>query len=288
MPNTSLPSFILGTMRWGVWGANLSVAAAAELLRSSVSMGITTFDLADIYGDYTTEALFGAALKASGVARDEVQIISKCAIVLPSTLRVKHYNTSRDYILASVERSLAQIGTDYLDTLLIHRPSPLMDLHEIAETFHQLQESGQVKQFSVSNFDAYAFEQLNALFPLMTNQLELSLNQPQALFDNTLLQLRTLHKSIQVWSPLGSYFSDSSSTQNHRIRSVLIRLCEKYQADESQMLIAWAQYRQPNAAVILGSSNINRIRSMVDSVHLQLDDADWFELLEASRGHEVA
>jgi predicted oxidoreductase len=283
--------FILGTMRWGAWGANLSATAAAELLSQSVSCGLATFDLADIYGGYTTEALFGQALKLSGIPRERLHLILKCGIVLAgknSPAAVKNYDLSSQYIHASVMRSLEQLGTDYLDALLIHRPSPLMDLHEMAETFRELRDSGLVRQFGVSNFDVYAFEQLNRLFPLVTNQVELSLTQPAALFDNTLLQLRTLGFTPQIWSPLGDYLTRADSPTHERIRLVLDRLVRKYDADAAQLLIAWVRHRQSQAQVILGSTNIDRIRAMIQSVSVVLEDSDWYALLEASRGFEMA
>ena len=272
-------NFIVGTMRWG----DLSVGQAAQLLAGAVDAGVTTFDLADIYGGYTIEKLFGQALKASGVARDALHIISKCAIVLPQNGQGKRYDTSRAYIRASVTRSLEQIGTDYLDTLLIHRPSPLMDLQEIAATFDELHANGQVRSFGVSNFDVYGFEQLNTLHPLAAHQIELSLTQPNALFDNTLLQLRLLGKSAQIWSPLGTYFTADAQP----IRPILLDLCDKYQATESQLLIAWARHRQPNAAIVLGSTNLERLRMMIEAAKIEMEDADWFALLEAARGFEV-
>jgi predicted oxidoreductase len=135
MKKTVLSPVIAGTMNWGVWDKKLNTAEMAHLIRVCVDNQITTFDHADIYGGYTTEAEFGQAFTQSGLSRDRIQLISKCGIQhtqgRPNTL--KHYDYSKDYILWSVDNSLKNLQTDYLDVLLLHRPSPLMQPDEIAE-----------------------------------------------------------------------------------------------------------------------------------------------------------
>ena len=115
-------------MTWGSWGANLSEKDAARMIVDCMEMGITTFDHADIYGDYQNEELFGKAFVHSRVSRDSIQLISKCGIQMTRGRenRVKHYQYDEDYIIASAERSLKMLRTDYLDLFLLHRPSPLM------------------------------------------------------------------------------------------------------------------------------------------------------------------
>ena len=127
-----LSRVVAGVMNWGSWGAKLSTAAMADLISACVERGVTSFDHADIYGDYTTEGQWGAAFMHSGVRREDIQLVTKCGIMMPASARPdisgKHYNTSNAHIVASVENSLRELRTDYIDLLLIHRPSPLMDL----------------------------------------------------------------------------------------------------------------------------------------------------------------
>ena len=166
---------ILGVMKWGIWGKGLTPKEMLEIIAQSVDLGLYTFDHADIYGDYTTEAAFGEALALQPEFKRKVKLITKCGIRLVSSNRpenkLKSYNTSRDYIVESVDRSLKNLRVEHVHMLLIHRPSPLMHPEEIAEAFEKLQRAGKVLHFGVSNFTPSQFELLNEYFPLQTNQV---------------------------------------------------------------------------------------------------------------------
>ena len=108
---------IIGTMRWGIWGAQHSVKEVQKLIETSLNENLSTFDHADIYGDYTTEKLFGDAFSEMSLKREEVQFISKCGIQMPCSNRnytVKSYNYSQKHIIKSVDQSLENLKTDYL------------------------------------------------------------------------------------------------------------------------------------------------------------------------------
>ena len=157
MTKTKLSPIVAGTMNWGVWDKNLTVKEMGQMISLCLENNITTFDHADIYGSYTTEADFGKAFAASKIAREKMQLISKCGIQLVSDNRknsVKHYDYSADYIIWSVENSLKNLQTDYLDVLLLHRPSPLMQPDAIAEAVLKLKSEGKIIDFGLSNFTA--------------------------------------------------------------------------------------------------------------------------------------
>ena len=182
---------VLSRIVAGAWRWNADVRVD-RLINASLDAGITSFDHADIYGDYENQHVFGGVLKKNPSLRKNMQLISKCGIVLMSSkhpgTRVKHYNTSGKHILQSVDHSLMALGTDYLDLLLIHRPDPLLDPEEVSEAFGLLRQNGKVLHFGVSNFTPGQFEMLQAYlpFPLVTNQIELSLGRLAALYDGTL------------------------------------------------------------------------------------------------------
>ncbi len=178
---------IAGTMTWGVWGKSLLKNDMIAILKHGVSENITTFDHADIYGGYTTETEFGQAFKDSGIYREDVQFISKCGIQYMSANRknvVKHYDYSKDYIIWSVEASLKNLQTDYLDTLLLHRPSPLMQPDEISEAIITLKNSGKIKHFGVSNFTASQMDLISKNVQIDVNQIEFSLTKKDAIHDH--------------------------------------------------------------------------------------------------------
>lgn len=147
MSKTVLSPIVAGTMSWGIWDKNLNQKEMENMIHICLENKITTFDHADIYGSYTTEAAFGKAFASSKILREKMQLISKCGIQLVSENRtntIKHYNYSKDYIIWSVENSLKNLQTDFLDVLLLHRPSPLMHADEIAEAVLKLKTEGKI------------------------------------------------------------------------------------------------------------------------------------------------
>lgn len=274
-------------MRWGIWGANLNTKAIQNLIETSLEIGFNTFDHADIYGDYTTEASFGKAVNEMQLSRDQISIISKCAIQLKSDMQpIKAYNYDKAYIIKSVENSLSNLKTDYLDSFLLHRPSPLMNPIEVSEAFTILHQSGKVKTFGVSNFSPSQFNLINDYFPLSANQVEISVNETKAFFDGTLDQMLSMKIKPMAWSVLGNYFYDDSE-QNIRLKPIIKALSKKYDAEEALILIAFLLKHPSNIIPITGTANENRIRSYQKALSINLDNNDWFQILEASRGKEV-
>ena len=284
-----LSPIIIGTMRWGSWGADHSEKEVQNLIEVCTENGLSTFDHADIYGDYTTEKLFGNAFREMSLEREEIQLISKCGIQLPggnSPYKIKSYNYSKEYIIKSVNSSLNNLQTDYLDLFLLHRPSPLMNSEEVAEAFLILKDGGKVKAFGVSNFSVSQFNLLDHYFPLETNQIEVSLNNTSAFYDGTIDQL--LQKKLRplAYSVLGNYFTENSA-ENIRIKQILSTLCANYNAEENQMLLAFLLKHPSGILPIIGTSRAEQIKVLKKSLSINLDLQDWFQLLEAKNGQEV-
>ena len=280
---------IAGTMRWGIWGANHSVKEIQKLIDVCVEENITTFDHADIYGGHTTEELFGNAWKDMDLKRENLQFISKCGIVMNSDKKpsaLKYYNYNKDYILNCVDESLSNLKTDYLDTLLLHRPSPLMNPEVIAEAFTVLKDAGKVREFGVSNFSVSQFELINQYVPLVTNQIEISVNEISSFENGILDQLMSKGLRPTAWSVMGSYFSDQSD-ENIRIKKVIVELCDKYNAEENQILLAFILKHPSKIIPVIGTSKAETIRTLSKTLQIDLDLEDWFRILESIRGKEV-
>ncbi len=276
-------------MRWGIWGANHSVKEIQKLIDVCVEENITTFDHADIYGGHTTEELFGNAWKDMDLKRENLQFISKCGIVMNSDKKpsaLKYYNYNKDYILNCVDESLSNLKTDYLDTLLLHRPSPLMNPEVIAEAFTVLKNAGKVKEFGVSNFSVSQFELINQYVPLVTNQIEISVNEISSFENGILDQLMSKGLRPTAWSVMGSYFSDQSD-ENIRIKKVIVELCDKYNAEENQILLAFILKHPSKIIPVIGTSKAETIRTLSQTLQIDLDLEDWFRILESIRGKEV-
>lgn len=285
-----LSNIIAGTMRWGLGGRRLDVNTIAGLIDTCNENQITTFDLADIYGGYTTEADFGNAFKASKIDRSQVQFITKCGIQAISDQRgstVKHYNYSKSYITKCVESSLLNLKTDYLDVLLLHRPSPLLNPKEVADTIQNLIQSGKILSFGVSNFTPSQINLLKTLIPVSYNQIEISITEHSPLTNGSLDYLMEHNIQTMSWSPLGTIFT-TKNEQNDRILKVLKQLTDKYNADEATLALAWILSHPANVLPVIGSTNPERISKLANTPKIRLDLQDWFLIYTASLGKPVA
>jgi predicted oxidoreductase len=280
---------IAGTMTWGSWGKQLSKKEMTVLMHHCISNNITTFDHADIYGAYTTESDFGKAFADSGLKREDIQLISKCGIQDICDNRenkVKHYNYSKDYIIGSVEKSLKNLNTNYLDLLLLHRPSPLMEAEEIAEAITILKKEGKIKDFGLSNFTPSHMEMIGLRIDIDVNQIEFSLTQHSAMHDGTLDYMTTAGVKPMAWSPLGSVFREDNE-QSRRIHKQLGELRDKYNASEDQLLLAWILKHPSGMHPVIGTTNKDRLKLAVEATKINLELEDWFLILAASQGHSV-
>lgn len=291
--DASLSRLAVGLWRLAEW--DMSRAELLAWLNACLELGVTTFDHADIYGDYTCEAIFGAALAEQPALRDTMQLVTKCGIKLISPNRpehtIKHYDTSKEHIIGSVDRSLANLKTAWIDLLLLHRPDPLMKADEVAEAFIALKQSGKVLHFGVSNFSPSQFELLASRldFPLVTNQIELSVTNMTALHDGTLDLCQRRRIPAMAWSPLGGgHLFGGDDGQAVRLRHTLKRIGESLGgAAIDQVALAWL-FRHPAPIIpVLGTSKIERVKSAVEAAGLELSREQWFSIWSASMGTEV-
>lgn len=276
-------------MTWGSWGKTLSKKEMAGLMEHCISLGITSFDHADIYGAYTTEADFGNALTSSNIKREDIELISKCGIQYVCENRenkVKHYNYNKEYIIWSVEQSLENLNTEYLDLLLLHRPSPLMVAEEIAEAVTILKKDGKIRDFGVSNFTPSQMEMISLRIDIEVNQIEFSLTEHTAMHDGTLDYMTTCGIKPMAWSPLGKVFREDNE-QTRRIHKQLGALLDKYNATEDQLLLAWTLKHPAGIIPVVGTTNKVRLKKAMDATKIDLELEDWFQILVASQGHKV-
>ena len=280
---------------WRLAGWSKDKKQIQELMTYCLECGITTFDHADIYGDYTCERLFGEALAESGIERSAIQLVTKCGIKLVSRARPSHrltsYDTSCAHIVASVEASLQNLRVDYVDLLLIHRPDPFMDPREVNEAFVSLKAAGKVRHFGVSNFLPRQFDMLaaNLDVPLVTNQIEYSVMCLDAHADGTIDLCQKLALRPMAWSPFGGgrLFHDDSE-QAHRVRETLTRIGRELGgAANDQVALAWVLAHPAQFVPVLGTGKASRIGKAVEALDLTLSREQWFEIRRASAGQDV-
>ncbi len=285
-----LSAVLAGVWRMAEW--RFDVPARVRWIESCLALGISSFDHADIYGDYQVESLFGEALASAPGLRERIQIVSKCGIRLISRRRPEHaiksYDTSPAHVIASVDASLRALCTDRLDLLLIHRPDALMDPEALAATFRVLKEAGKVLDFGVSNHSPGQFALLHRRHPLVTQQIELSPLQMAALSDGTLDQCVDLGIRPMIWSPLGGgrLFSGDDS-QAHRVREVLAALAHAHGVSIATIAYAWILRHPARPLPITGTSRLEGLREAVDALSLRLDAESWYRIWQASTGEEV-
>ena len=279
-----------GTMTWGQWGKKLSKQEMIDLMHHCLENNIHTFDHADIYGDYSTEADFGNAFAESGIKRSKIELISKCGIQYIGNsrpdLKVKHYNYTKEYIIWSAENSLKHLKTDYLDLLLLHRPSPLLQPEVVAEAIATLKKEGKIKSFGVSNFTPSQTDLLNKYVGVEVNQKEFSLTQHTAMHDGTLDHMMLNNIQPMSWSPLGNVFKEDTE-QTRRIHKQLGALLDKYNATEDQLLLAWILKHPSNIIPVVGTTTKQRLKDAYAATKINLELEDWFLILVACQGHKV-
>jgi predicted oxidoreductase len=298
MPRVELNSDLsLSRLAYGVWrlseAADTSVPAVAARIQACLDQGITTFDHADIYGGYSCEALFGAALRAQPGLKARMEIVTKCDIMLLSDQRpdnrVKHYDTSSAHVQASVERSLHNIGVDTIDLLLIHRPDPLMDHHALGACLDGLIQSGKVRAAGVSNFMPWDLDLLQSAMKnrLLTNQIEISLMQTRGFVDGQIAHAQRLGLPVMAWSPLGGGRLFGQEAAALRLRPALQRIAAAQGVDETAVAIAWLLHHPARIIPVLGTNDMQRIARMQDALRVTLDRQTWFELYSLANGVEV-
>lgn len=293
---TSKGGLTLSRIVAGMWRMNewkLTPQQRVAFIEQCLALGVTSFDHADIYGGYGVEALFGEALALQPSLRARMQLVSKCGIKLVNEARpehaIQHYDTSASHIVASAENSLRQLGTDHLDLLLIHRPDPLMDFDEIAGAFEQLRQAGKVRHFGVSNFSRHQFECLNRRIPLATNQVEFSPLCVAPLFDQTFDGLQDLGVAPMIWSPLaGGRLFSRDDADGSRVRTAIQQVADELRRPFGSVVFAWIMQLPSRPLPLTGSGRIQAVAEAVEATQFSLSRSQWFAILRAARGHEVA
>ncbi|MEE3071190.1 MAG: aldo/keto reductase [Pseudomonadota bacterium] len=280
---------------YGMWrigdDPDTSAAHVRAKIDACLDQGITTLDQADIYGDYTAEAVLGQALKADPALRQRLEIVTKCDIVAPcgkyADVACKHYDTSAAHIAASVESSLRDLGTDYIDLLLIHRPDPLMDHDETGGALDALIKAGKIRAAGVSNFRPWDVELLQSAMTnrLVTNQIEVSLARIDPFTDGDLAFHQRHRDAVMAWSPLGG---GSLMTADTALTRLMDGMAADHGVDRAAIAVAFLLRHPAKILPVLGTNSLSRIASISDACKVKLTRVQWFQLYEAALGREVA
>ena len=292
----NVPAIIQGCMRMPA----LSVTDAAKVIRNAYDLGVTFFDHATCYGNGEAEKRFGDAFRLAGLRREDVYIQSKCGLHFDR----QEFDWSRDDIIASAEESLARLGTDYLDVLLLHRPDLLYEPEQVAEAFDVLHSQGKVRYFGVSNVSPGQLELLGKYVkqPLVINQLQFSLDQAQlidtSLYVNNLTTERSVDRdnglidycrlkdiTIQAWSPLQAGMFQGCFVDDPKypaLNKALGEVAEKYSVSKTAVAIAWILRHPARMQAIVGTMNPGHLKDICAGADITLTHQECYKLYLAS------
>ncbi|HCD07520.1 MAG TPA: aldo/keto reductase [Lactobacillus sp.] len=292
--NWQASAVALGIMRMN----SLTPDKAAKAIDTAYDSGINYIDSADIYGDGDSEKVFGEALKKTAVKREDLYIQSKGGIISG-----QRYDFSKQHLIDAVDGSLKRLGVDYLDSFLLHRPDPLMELDEVAEAFDELQKDGKVRHFGVSNFNPqqYQLVQESVDQRLMINQLQFSImhtgmidfgmhtnmTDPRSInHDGGIIEFsRRMGVTIQAWSPFqygmfaGTFINNDKFPE---LNQKLQELADKYKVSKNAIATAWILRHPANIQVIIGTMNPEHIADSSKGGDIDLTKQEWYDIYFAA------
>jgi predicted oxidoreductase len=281
---------------YGMWRIGDDPDRSTKHIRAKIDacleQGITTIDQADIYGGYTAEGLLGAALREVPSLRDRVEIVTKCGIVVSAGrykgATVKHYDTTRAHIEASIGHSLREMAVDRIDLLLIHRPDPLMDHRETGAALDEAVASGKVRAVGVSNFRPWDFSLLQSAMetPLVANQIELSLLTHEPFVNGDLAFLQEHGVTPMAWSPLGGGRLVKNPPAG--LKEALGGEAAAQGVDPASVAVAWLLAHPAGIVPVMGTNDLSRIRRFAEAGRVAMERECWYRLYTAALGREVA
>jgi len=287
--------FALGTWRFLDGPNPLGATELISLFNASLEAGIDVLDTAEIYGSYGVEAAIGAALAEEPQLKEQLLIVTKAGIDIPSEekghARLPHYNATSTNLVTCAEKSLKLLGVETLDLFLVHRPDWLTHPEDTAAGLKQLLDQGKAKAIGVSNYTIHQFETLNQLLggKLATNQVEFSPLHMDPLYDGVFDQCLQAPIRPMAWSPLaqGRVF-DPNDEAATRLRLCLDELKDKYDgAGYDTLIYAWILSAPTRPTVILGTCKESRIPDAAKASEIQLERQDWYAIWQAAKGHGV-
>lgn len=286
----SVPAIAMGCMRMG----DIELDKAVQMIEKSMDCGVNFFDHADIYAGGASEEKFAKALKQTDIRREEIFLQSKCAII-PGVM----YDFSKEHIIKSVEGSLKRLDTEYLDSLLLHRPDILMEPEEVAEAFDKLEREGKVRYFGVSNHNPMQMEVLKKYVrqPLVVNQLQFSVAHTTMISSGTEVNMltdgavnrdgsvldycRLNDITIQAWSPFQYGMFEGVFLGNEKfpeLNQKIDEIAEKYQVSNTTIAVAWILRHPANMQVLTGTMNSRRFEDICKASEVCLSRQEWYEI----------
>lgn len=290
-----VPVVAVGCMRIN----SLDKLQAERFVRTAIEEGANFFEHADIYGGGKCEEIFADAIQMSPSVREKVILQSKCGIRPDKGM----FDFSKEHILNSVDGILKRLRTEYLDVLLLHRPDTLVEPEEVAEAFDQLEQSGKVRHFGVSNQNPMQIQLLkkHVKQPIVANQLQLSITNATMISqgfnvnmenasavnrDGSVLDFCRLHDiTIQPWSPFQYGFFEGVFLGNEKFPELNKKIDEvaaKYGVSNTTIAIAWLLRHPANMQPVIGTMNIERLKDCIKAADIRLTREEWYDIFRSA------
>lgn len=288
-----VPVIAVGCMRLN----SLSKPEAERFVQTALDEGANFFDHADIYGGGSCEEIFADAIHMNSTVREKIVLQSKCGI------RQGMFDFSKEHILASVDGILKRLKTEYLDLLLLHRPDALVEPEEVAEAFDQLEQSGKVRHFGVSNQNPMQIQLLQKYVkqPIVANQLQLSItnanmisaginvnmeNEAAVNRDGSVLDFCRLHDiTIQPWSPFQYGFFEGVFLGNEKfpeLNQAIDEIAGKYGVSNTTIAVAWLLRHPARMQPVIGTMNTDRLKDCIQAGEIYLTREEWYQIYRAA------
>ncbi|MEE2920803.1 MAG: aldo/keto reductase [Pseudomonadota bacterium] len=284
----------VGVLGFGCWRfAGHDLAEAETLIETALDLGMTLVDTADIYGFGgegfgAAETLLGRVLNAAPARRERMFLASKGGIIPPVP-----YNSSRAYLVAACEASLARLGVEQIDLYQIHRPDLLTPWQEVAGALDTLLAHGKIGAVGVSNFTVAQTRALQAHLGsrIVSTQPEFSALHRQPLEDGTLDWCQETGAAALVWSPLaGGRLGETYLPQPEdpptlgAVQETLDRIATLYDVRRSDVALAFLLKHPARPIVLLGTQRPERLAAARQALSVPLSRQQWYSILEAARG----
>ena len=278
---------VYGFWRWEDTGAT-GAPTMERIINLCLELGINTFDHADTYGGYQCEELFGNVMKQKSFRREDIVLFTKCGVNIPHKnrpgVRLLHYDTSAAHILKSIDNSLKNLGTDYIDIFLLDHLDPLSNLEETAQVLERLRASGKIRNIGVANFSVFQHQLLASFLrvPIVTHHIELNLLNTTALDNGQLDYIKQRYMRPLAAAPLaGGRIENGTDKLAVRVHYKLEEIGKKYNANIESLAVAWLI--KLGALPLIGTISEQRIRNIVNAFSINLEQQDWYELYNATK-----
>lgn len=278
---------VYGFWRWEDTGAT-GAATMERIINLCLELGINTFDHADTYGGYQCEELFGNVMKQKSFRREDIVLFTKCGVNIPHKnrpgVRILHYDTSAAHILKSIDNSLKNLGTDYVDIFLLDHLDPLSNLEETAQVLERLRASGKIRNIGVANFSVFQHQLLASFLrvPIVTHHIELNLLNTTALDNGQLDYIKQRYMRPLAAAPLaGGRIENGTDKLAVRVHYKLEEIGKKYNGNIESLAVAWLI--KLGALPLIGTISEQRIRNIVNAFSINLEQQDWYELYNATK-----